>query len=81
MRMPSDLFLAVDRSSLNCKTKQKRKSVNYFCFVGTFQLMGTVFYMGVEATEGFKHMALSVSTQYDCHFVTINLQMENVLFE
>lgn len=28
---------------------------------GTFQLMGTIFYMGVEWTEDFKHMPITVS--------------------
>lgn len=32
------------------------KFISFFYTKGTFQLMGTVFYMGVEYTEGFKHI-------------------------
>ena len=28
---------------------------------GTFQLMGTIFYMGGEISDGFQHMAVNVS--------------------
>jgi len=33
---------------------------------GTFQLLGTVFYMGVEISEGFVHL-VGVVSGHQCH--------------